>query len=101
MKIYLDGKLQRTNTRGGTKPDDWPLGDGTKPPIATEGPVTIGGYGKFLDSFQGLIDEVMIWKGAFTEEEIQEIMLAPGVEFPGVEPHDKLATKWETLKQNP
>ena len=101
MKIYLDGKLQRTNMNGGTKPDDWSLGDGTKPPIVTEGPITIGGYGKFLDPFQGLIDEVMIWKGTFTEEEIQEIMLAPGVEFLGVEPRDRLATTWGTLKQSP
>ena len=101
MKIYLDGKLQRTNMKGGTKPDDWSLGDGAKPPMVAEGPVTIGGYGKFLDPFQGLIDEVMIWKGTFTEEEIQEIMLAPGVEFLGVEPHDKLATTWGMLKQNP
>ena len=101
MKIYLDGKLQRTNMKGGTKPDDWSQGDGTEPPMVTEGPITIGGYGKFLDPFQGLIDEVMIWKGTFTEAEIQEIMLAPGVEFLGVEPRDKLATAWATLKQSP
>ena len=101
MKIYLNGKLQQANMKGGTKPDDWSLGDGTKPPMVTEGPVTIGGYGKFLDPFQGLIDEVMIWKGTFTEEEIQEIMLAPGTEFLGVEPRDKLATTWGTLKQSP
>ena len=101
MKIYLDGKLQRTNMKGGTKPDNWSLGDGTKPPMVTKGPVTIGGYGKFLDPFQGLIDEVMIWKGTFTEEEIQEIMLAPGSEFLSVEPRDKLATTWGAVKQNP
>lgn len=100
MKIYLDGKLQRTNMKGGTKPDDWSLGDGTKPPMVTKGPVTIGGYGKFLDSFQGFIDEVMIWKGTFTEEELQEIMLAPGSEFLSVEPHAELATIWGTLKQS-
>ncbi len=53
-----------------------------------------------LDSFQGLIDEVMIWKGTFTAEEIQEIMLAPGIEFLDVEPRGKLATTWATLKQS-
>ena len=101
MKIYLNGKLQRANMNGGTKPDDWSQGDGAKPPMITEGPITIGGYGKFFDAFQGLIDEVMIWKGIFTQAEIQEIMLAPGIEFLGVEPRDKLATTWGTLKQSP
>ena len=55
----------------------------------------------FSETFQGAIDEVMIWKVAFTEEEIQTIMQAPGDQFLGVEPHQKLATKWGAIKQNP
>lgn len=104
MKVYLNGKPQLTNTKGGTQPDDWSLGDGTKTPIAARGPITIGGYGgfgKFLDTFQGSVDEVMIWKGTFTEAEINEIMQAPGQEFLAVEPHEKLATTWGTIKRRP
>ena len=105
MKIYLNGKNQKSSRDGGInkghEAKDWSKGDGSKPPLPARGPITIGGYGAFAQPFQGAIDEVMIWKVAFTEAEIQEIMLAPGTEFLGVEPHQKLATKWGAIKQNP
>jgi hypothetical protein len=105
MKIYLNGKNQKSSRDGGVnkghEAKDWSKGDGTKPPLPANGPITIGGYGAFGEPFQGAIDEVMIWKVAFTEEEIQAIMLAPGDQFLGVEPHQKLATKWGAIKQNP
>ena len=105
MKIYLNGKNQKSSRDGGVnkghEAKDWSKGDGTKAPMPANGPITIGGYGMFSETFQGAIDEVMIWKVAFTEEEIQEIMLAPGDQFLSVEPHQKLTTKWGAIKQNP
>lgn len=105
MKIYLNGKNQKSSRDGGVnkghEAKDWSKGDGTKPPLAASGPITIGGYGAFAQPFQGAIDEVMIWKVAFTEEEIQTIMQAPGDQFLSVESHQKLTTKWGAIKQNP
>ena len=105
MKIYLNGKNQKSSRDGGInkghEAKDWSKGDGTKPPLPANGPITIGGYGAFGEPFQGAIDEVMIWKVALTEEEIQTIMQAPGDQFLSVEPHRKLATKWGAIKQNP
>ena len=105
MKIYLNGKNQKSSRDGGVnkghEAKDWSKGDGTKPPLPANGPITIGGYGVFGEPFQGAIDEVMIWKVTLTEEEIQTIMQAPGDQFLSVEPHQKLATKWGAIKQNP
>ena len=99
------GKAKLTNREGGVRRNDFAKGDGTKTARPANGPITIGGWrgagGAFSDTFQGAIDEVMIWKVAFTEEEIQSIMQGPGADFLGVEPHKKLATKWGSIKQSP
>ena len=105
MKIYLNGENQKSSRDGGVnkghEAKDWSKGDGTKPPLTANGPITIGGYGAFAQPFQGAIDEIMIWKIALTEEEIQTIIQAPGDQFLSVEPHQKLATKWGAIKQSP
>ena len=105
MKIYLNGKNQKSSRDGGVnkghEAKGWSKGDGAKPPLPANGPITIGGYAMFSETFQGAIDEVMIWKVAFTEEEIQMIMQGPGDQFLGVESHQKLATKWGAIKRNP
>ena len=100
MKVYLNGKEQPSNKNGGVRPDHWSQGDGAKMPLPARGPVTVGGYGNFSDTFQGAIDEVMIWKGSFTEAEINEIMAEHPTEFLAVDPREKLATKWAAIKRN-
>jgi hypothetical protein len=100
MKVCLNGKAQASNRIGGVRPDNWSHGDGAKTPIRSRCPITVGGYGNFGDPFQGAIDEVMIWKGSFTEAETNEIMAEHSVEFLAVEPRGKLATKWAAIKRN-
>jgi hypothetical protein len=91
LKFYINGKLQKMK---------WTAGDGALKAKGSAGPITIGGFDQFAEPFQGTIDEVMIWRGTFTEQDINEIMLGIDV-FLGVDPQGKLATTWGNLKQSP
>ncbi len=64
MKIYINGKLDVKQARGAQNTD-----------LAT--PVLIGArytQGKPSEFFRGILDEVIIFKAALTEEQIQEVM---------------------------
>ncbi|MGQ9610924.1 MAG: LamG domain-containing protein [bacterium] len=64
MKIYINGKLDVKQDRGAQNTD-----------LAT--PVLIGArytQGKPSEFFRGILDEVIIFKVALTEEQIQEVM---------------------------
>ena len=95
------GDTMKFHVNGEELPSGWSHGNGNFKAIGAPGPIDIGsrlgGNGGHL--FHGSIDEVMIWKGVFTTEDIKEIMSAPGDEFLAVQPQGKLATKWAAIKR--
>ncbi len=91
MKIYADGDVIAKQPRGAQNTD-----------IAT--PVLIGARftgGNPSNFYGGVIDEIALFKVALDKDDIKTVMkglrLLLGL---AVEPRDKLATTWATLKRN-
>ena len=84
VSIYYDGKR---------------VGGGAKPPqiIQIGGSIMVGARHPGLEFFTGTIDEVFLFNRVITEAEINT--LKDGV-FSPVEPAEKLATTWGTIKTN-
>jgi hypothetical protein len=60
-------------------------------------PLTIGmGVDRPQYTFEGIIDEVVIFKTAISKGEIQDVMKG---KFLAVAPHDKLSISWGRLKK--
>jgi len=76
-------------------------GNGKFKAVESDGPVHIAarGWAPGARDFRGRIDEVSIWRGIFTEDELKEIAQTPTIEFLSVEPQGKLATSWGALKR--
>jgi len=92
MKVYINGKERKT-VKG------W--GPGEADPISLEGPIDIGSRWAGQDHlFNGVIDEVQIYRGIFSQEELQKIIQGPASEFLGLQPKAKLTTTWGVLKQH-
>ena len=88
-KIYIDGVLDVEQAT------PYPGEDITKETV----PVIMGR--KSVDSqqyFNGLLDEVAIFKEALTENEIKSIMAGLATFISAVEPSGKLVTTWATIK---
>ena len=80
MFLYVDGALEKEMTYNG--------------PMATGGSETeIGHAGD--GGFVGIIDEVLIYNRALTEDEVEQIFEAEGLP---VHPQDKLTTAWGHIK---
>ena len=78
--LYVDGKLE--------------VEMGYNGPMATGGSETeIGHAGD--GGFVGIIDEVLIYNKALSEDEVEQIFEANGLP---VQPQDKLATRWGQIK---
>lgn len=122
-----DNKTYFWSTSGGTwaqkavsddiQPDDWvhlavthdtksevviyndgkKAGGGNKPPPVDEidGSVMVGARHPGEEFFTGIIDEVFVFSRIITEAEIEEIMSG---DFLPVEPAEKLATTWGSIK---
>jgi len=81
--LYLDGKKDKEIAFPGA--------------ISSAGmATTIGGASDGY--FNGIIDEAAIYKRALSEKEINQVMLSKGLAGEAVDPRDKLATCWATLK---
>jgi hypothetical protein len=72
-------------------------GGGAKPPVVDliDGSVMVGARHPGEEFFTGIIDEVFLFNRIITEAEIGEIMNG---DFLPVEPADKLATTWGSIK---
>jgi len=82
LKIYINGKLDGSM--------EW-----TKGIYQGDAKVQIGKYeGADFFQFWGIIDEVMLWDRALSEQEINQVMMS-GL---AVKLVDKLATTWGTIK---
>ena len=70
----------------------------------TDKPLLIGIYlgtgqhGQWGEFFSGIIDEVAIFNIALADDDIETIMAKGLEEILGVEPSDKLAAIWATIK---
>ena len=82
VKTYIDGKVTHETKGDGKLSDNW----GLQAEI---------GHHKNDRWFDGLMDEFYIFSRALSEDEIKEVMDG---EFLSVEPADKLATTWGSLK---
>ena len=92
MKVYINGKEGKTVL-------GW--GPGEADPLSLEGPIDIGSRWAGQDHlFNGVIDEVQIYRGIFSQEELQKIIQGPASEFLGLQPKAKLTTTWGVLKQH-
>ena len=92
MKVYINGKEGKTVL-------GW--GPGEADPLSLEGPIDIGSRWAGQDHlFNGVIDEVQIYRGIFSQEELQKIIQGPASEFLGLQPKAKLTTSWGVLKQH-
>ena len=81
-KTYIDGKVTHEAKGNGDLSDNW----GVQAEI---------GHHKNSRWFDGLMDEFYMFARALSEDEIKEVMDG---EFLSVEPTDKLATTWGSLK---
>ena len=63
--------------------------------LGTAGDTMIGSWGATGQKFNGIIDEVMVWDRALTEAEIKQSMDNIAA---AVDPADKLATTWASVK---
>jgi len=71
--------------------------------FASDVPFWIGGYGPNADfasnrHFPGVIDEVRLWAGALTEDEIKVAMNDPAAVITAVDAAGKLSTTWGKIK---
>jgi hypothetical protein len=83
VKLYVNGKEDGTADASGTN-------------LATDFTVNIGGKGSW--AFDGVIDEVAVFKKALSEAEIQRIMNSGLEAASAVLSLDKLATTWANIK---
>ena len=92
MKVYINGKERKTVL-------GW--GPGEADPLSLKGPIDIGARWAGQDHlFNGVIDEVQIYRGIFSQKELQKIIQGPASEFLGLQPEAKLTTTWGVLKQH-
>ena len=92
MKVYINGKEGKTVL-------GW--GPGEADPLSLKGPIDIGARWAGQDHlFNGVIDEVQIYRGIFSQKELQKIIQGPASEFLGLQPKAKLTTTWGVLKQH-
>jgi hypothetical protein len=89
-KSYVNGVLKSDVTEDGA----------TRNPKSVEGPLQANDkdllIGKYNKTFNGIIDEVVIYNRVLTEEEIKQDMM--GV-ITAVSPAGRLATTWAFLKR--
>ena len=91
MKVYINGKEGKTVLGWGPAKTD---------PLSLKGPIDIGARWAGQDHlFNGVIDEVQIYRGIFSQKELQKILQGPASEFLGLQPKAKLTTSWGVLKQ--
>ena len=82
VKTYIDGKMTHEAKGNGELSDNWDVTAGI-------------GHHKNGRWYDGLMDEFYIFGRALSEDEIKEVMDG---EFLSVEPADKLATTWGSIK---
>lgn len=81
--IYLDGKLAKEGNFNG--------------PMSTGGTETEIGSAQKDGGFIGIIDEVVIYNRAVSENEVKQLFAAEGLP---VQPKDKLAIQWAQIKSS-
>ena len=92
MKVYINEKERKTVLGWGPAEAD---------PLPLKGPIDIGARWAGQDHlFNGVIDEVQIYRGIFSQKELQKIIQGPASEFLGLQPKAKLTTTWGVLKQH-
>ena len=91
-RCYINGKERKTVLGWGPAEAD---------PLPLKGPIDIGACWAGQDHlFNGVIDEVQIYRGIFSQKELQKIIQGPASEFLGLQPKAKLTTTWGVLKQH-
>lgn len=88
LELYVNGKLDISNTSG--IPDEQ---------FSTNGQPVIIGARNACDNcgWLGGIDDVLVYNRALSADEVRQLM--ENGPFADVEPHDKLAITWGTIKQ--
>jgi hypothetical protein len=90
IKIYFNGELD------GETPNEEGL-------FGSDVPFWIGGYGPNADfgsnrHFPGVIDEVRLWEGAMTDDEVKDVMDKSTAAITAVDASGKLSTTWGKIK---
>jgi hypothetical protein len=94
LRVYINGKLEGE----GCDEAGQTLQSG-KEIFTSDTPFWIGGYAPGMKRwFNGVVDEVMLWDAALTEEEISAIMQKSVKEVLAVEPNGKIAISWGFIK---
>ncbi len=71
VHIWGKASVTRIYVNGVEKPGAWIVGDGHEKIVPNRYPLHISGVGR-LKGFNGLIDELIIWKKALSDEEIKK-----------------------------
>lgn len=86
VKIYVNGEV--THEQDSNNP---------VAPAAATSRIQIGTWGG--EAWPGIVDEVRLWNRALSDDEMKESMDMGADEFLAVNPQDKLATLWGTIKR--
>lgn len=92
--LDVDGKSRQIYIDGKSVAED--AGKAGIAYLGTAGDTIVGSWGNTGQRFNGIIDEVMVWDRALSEDDIARSMEDPTA-FP-VDPADKLATTWGSVK---
>ena len=86
LRVYVDGKLEGQKA----VPANGPV------MIWNDNNIEFGGRGTGVNAYKGLLDELIVYDRALTEEEVVEVMTSKDI-F-AVDAAGKLATTWGDLK---
>ena len=92
--LDVDGKSRQIYIDGKSVVED--AGKAGIEYLGTAGDTIVGSWGNTGQRFNGIIDEVMVWDRALSEDDIKRSM-EDLTAFP-VDPADKVATTWASVK---
>ncbi len=92
--LDVDGKSRQIYIDGESVAED--AGKAGIEYLGTAGDTIVGSWGNTGQKFNGIIDEVMVWDRALSEDDIEQSM--EDLTAFAVDPADKLATTWGSVK---
>ncbi len=92
--LDVDGKSRQIYINGESVVED--AGKAGIEYLGTAGDTMVGSWGNTGQKFNGIIDEVMVWDRALSEDDIQRSM--EDLSTLPVDPADKLTTTWGSVK---